>query len=223
MGAIETIQARQSIRGYKTDPVPQKAIEEILKIASRAPSVYNTQPWEVIVVTGKLLDQIKQANIEKDIAGAESKPDISRQNYEGIYKERRVDTAKKVFALMNIPREDTVKRAWWQQQGSRYFDAPVALIVTIDKAVNSELSLLDVGGFLTTVCLAAWDRGIATCIELRGAGYPEVLRQYCKIPDSKRIIIAIAMGYPNWDFPANKLKTPRVPMEDFTTWLGFGK
>ncbi|MFC1904298.1 nitroreductase [Chloroflexota bacterium] len=221
MGAIETIQARQSIRGYKPDPVPREVIREILEIAARAPSVYNTQPWEVTIITGELLDKIRQANVDKDTSGVESKPEIPRQSYDGIYKERRVDTAKKVFALMNIPREDTAKRAWWQQQGSRYFDAPVALIVSIDKATDSELSLLDIGGFQQTVCLAAWDRGLATCIELRGVGYPEVIRELVKIPDSKRIIIAIAMGYPDWDFPANKLKTPRVSVDEFTTWLGF--
>jgi nitroreductase len=51
--------------------------------------------------------------------------------------------------------------------------------------------------------------------------YPEVLRKYVHIPESKRIIVAIAIGYPDWDSPANKLETEREPIKNVTTWLGF--
>jgi nitroreductase len=51
--------------------------------------------------------------------------------------------------------------------------------------------------------------------------YPEVLRKYVHIPESKRIIIAIAIGYPDWDFPANKVESEREPIKNVTTWLGF--
>jgi hypothetical protein len=45
--------------------------------------------------------------------------------------------------------------------------------------------------------------GLGTCIQDQGVMYPEVLRKLCNIPETKQIIIAIAIGYPNWDFPAN--------------------
>ena len=32
---------------------------------------------------------------------------------------------------------------------------------------------------------------------------------------------AIAIGYPDWDFPANKVESKREPVENFTTWCGF--
>ncbi len=51
--------------------------------------------------------------------------------------------------------------------------------------------------------------------------YPEVLRKFCSIPETKQIVIAIAIGYPNWDFPANRLETPRASLDTLTTWYGF--
>lgn len=49
---LEAIEARRSIRGFFDRPVPQAAVEYLLRIASHAPSGSNTQPWCVHVVTG---------------------------------------------------------------------------------------------------------------------------------------------------------------------------
>jgi len=69
--------------------------------------------------------------------------------------------------------------------------------------------------------LAALHHGLCTCIEDQGVMYPDVVRKFAGIPESKRIIISIAIGYPNWDFPANKLESPRESVENNTTWIGF--
>jgi hypothetical protein len=51
--------------------------------------------------------------------------------------------------------------------------------------------------------------------------YPEVLRQYAGIPESKRVLASIAVGFPDWDFPANKLESTRELVDNITTWCGF--
>jgi len=51
--------------------------------------------------------------------------------------------------------------------------------------------------------------------------YPEVVRKYAGIPESKRIVICITIGYPDWDFPANKVESKREPIESIITWCGF--
>jgi len=66
--------------------------------------------------------------------------------------------------------------------------------------------------------LAALNYGLATCIEDQGVMYPEVVRRVTGIPETKRIIICIAIGYPDWDFPANSLKSTRLPLENVVTW-----
>ena len=63
--------------------------------------------------------------------------------------------------------------------------------------------------------------GLGTCIARQGVYYPDVLRKIAGIPESKKIVIAIAIGYPDWDFPANAVETDREPAEALTRWVGF--
>jgi hypothetical protein len=51
--------------------------------------------------------------------------------------------------------------------------------------------------------------------------YPENIRSVIEVPDTKRIIISIAIGYPDRDFPANQVESPREDIKNLTTWCGF--
>ena len=50
MEVLEAIKSRRSIRRYKTTPVDDKTIEQVLEAARWAPSWANTQCWRFIVV-----------------------------------------------------------------------------------------------------------------------------------------------------------------------------
>ena len=49
-GFLKLIKSRRSIREIKPDPVPDEYIEKILEAARWAPSGFNMQPWEFVVV-----------------------------------------------------------------------------------------------------------------------------------------------------------------------------
>ena len=221
MDIVEAIRTRKSIRSFKPTPVPEEVLSEILDIARRTPSAMNTQPWEVTVVTGEVLDDIRKGNVEMLTAGVEPSSDLPFIPYEGIYKQRQVDLAIQLFKLMDIAREDKKKRAEWMERGFRFFDAPAAIIISIDRSVDKLLSHLDIGAMIQTICLAALNYGLGTCIEDQGNIYPEVVRKLTPIPESHEILISIANGYPDWDFPANKVVTGREPLENFVNWCGF--
>ena len=125
-----------------------------------------------------------------------------------------------LFELMGIEREDKEKRLQWMERGFRFFDAPVAIIVVTDKSLAENTPLIDIGIVIQSICLAAMNYGLGTCIEDQGCLYPEVLRDIAGIPDTKRVVMAIALGYPDWEFPANKITTTRVPVDENTTWRG---
>jgi len=223
MNVIEAVKKRKSIRGYKPEPVAKEVLEEILELAKWAPSAMNTQPWEFTVLAGDVLENIKHSNIELLKSGVSSNPEHMVVGWptESIYRQRQVNLAKQLFQLMDIPREDKEKRAKWQERGFRYFDAPAAIIVSVDRCLSETGPLIDIGAVIQTICLTALHFGLGTCIEDQGTMYPDVLRKYAQIPESKRIVMAIAIGYPDWDFPANKLQTEREPVKNMTTWLGF--
>jgi len=221
MDVIEAIRLRKSIRGYKPDPVPKEVFSEILEIAIQSPSTLNTQPWEITVVAGEVLDNIKRGNIEMLTAGTLPNPDVLVQPFEGVYRERQVGLAKQIFGLMDIAREDKEKRSQWMGKGFRFFDAPAAIIISVDRSLAESYTLFDIGAISQTICLAALKYGLGTCIEDQGIMYPDVVRRFVGIPDSKRIIIGIAIGYPDGDFPANKLESMRDPVSTIATWYGF--
>jgi nitroreductase len=223
MDVIETVQKRKSIRGYKPDRVSKDVLQEILALSSRAPSAMNTQPWEFTVLAGDVLENVRRNNVALLNSGTPPNPEHVVVNWpkESIYRQRQVDLAKQLFQLMDIPREDKEKRAKWLERGFRYFDAPAVIIVSTDRCLSESGPLLDIGAMIQTLCLTAAHFGLGTCIEDQGVAYPEVLRKYAHIPESKRIIAAIAIGHPDWDFPANKVETGREPINNITAWLGF--
>ncbi|MCI5212256.1 MAG: nitroreductase, partial [Candidatus Electrothrix sp. ATG2] len=52
MDTIECITNRRSIRAFQDKPVPQELLKEIIATACWSPSYKNSQPWQVLVVSG---------------------------------------------------------------------------------------------------------------------------------------------------------------------------
>jgi nitroreductase len=222
LNVLEAMRTRKSVRGYKPNPVPKEVIRRILETAARAPSAMNTQPWQITVLAGKVLEEIRRENMKALQEGRRSGQEIIRVPFEGIYRKRQVDLAIQIFELMGIGRDDKAKRTEWMMRGFRYFDAPAAVILSLERSLTTSiLSLCDIGVLCQTICLAALEFGVGTCIEDQGILFPEVLRRSAGIPESVVPVMCIAMGYPDWEFPANKLATPRESLENNTRWCGF--
>lgn len=217
MDIVEAIKLRKSIRGYKADPVPREILGEIIEIATHAPSALNTQPWEFTVVTGEILDRIKQANAEIFESGTVPNYEIPTEPHKGVYRQRQVELAIQLFELMGITREDKAKRSEWIKKGNQFYGAPAAIIISVDKSLTLA-SLFDVGAITQTIALVALNYGLGTCIQYQGTMYPAMLRKFAGIPESKRIVVTIAIGYPDWEFPANRVQSKREPYENITTW-----
>lgn len=222
MNVVEAIRARKSIRGFLSDPVPKEVLWKVLEVATRAPSGVNAQPWEITVVTGQPLEDIKRANMErmaedlaKDGGGAK------HGGLQGVYRRRQIEVAARLFELMGIARDDREKRTEWLRLGLRFFDAPAAIILSADEALDECRVRFDLGVLAQTICLAALPFLLGTCIQAQGVTYPEVLRRFAGIPEDKRIVTSIAIGYPDPSFPANRLQTTREPLENVTAWAGF--
>ena len=218
----DAIKMRKSVRAYKTDPVPKQVLAEIIQISLRAPSANNIQPWEMIVVTRKAMEDLRQGNIDMLTSGKPGGSDLGHTKpFEGIYKERQRTLGFALYSLLGIEREDKEKRMAWMSKGLRSFDAPASIILAADERVDARVAGSDIGGIVQTLCLAALDYGLGTCINGQGISYPDVVRKVTGLPKSKKLYTSIAIGYPDWDHPANKLDTERESIENVVTWVGF--
>jgi nitroreductase len=54
---LALLKARRSIRRYRTDPVPDEMIEQLLEAGRWAPSASNRQPWTFIVICDEAIRQ----------------------------------------------------------------------------------------------------------------------------------------------------------------------
>ena len=64
----QAIETRTSVRVYKNEPVPIADLKEMIRLASLAPSVANSQPWRFIIVTRKSLleDMARKVALQLD-------------------------------------------------------------------------------------------------------------------------------------------------------------
>ena len=218
MDLVEAIKARKSIRGFKQDPIPQSVLEELLDIGRWSPSGVNAQSWEFVVLTGEALEAVKQANVEQMDQKVEPHPDMGVPTLTGAYRERQVTLGREIFRLLGIGREDRDKRVDWTKTGLRFFDAPAAILVCADKEAPDITDVFEAGLVTQTIALAALHFGLGTCIQRAAVNYPDVIRDIAGIPASKRILVALAIGYPDMDLPVNTLRSTREEVSDITMW-----
>lgn len=221
MDILETVKSRKSIRGFTTQPVPKAVLEEMLTISTRSQSAGNTQPWEITIATGDTLDRIKEENASKLSSGVASNWDFPLSAYEGVYKARYAENTQKLYALLGIAREDKARRTEWQLTNARFFDAPVVIFICVDKGLGDIRCIFDCGALTQTICLLAPNYGLGACAQLASISYPDTIKRITGIPDSKKILIAISIGYPDWNFPGNKHQSSREALNNVTSWCGF--
>ncbi|MEL7196864.1 MAG: nitroreductase [Pseudomonadota bacterium] len=219
----EVINGRKSIRGYLDKRVPRELIEEVLALAMRSPTSMNTQPWHFHVITGEPLDRIRKGNTERILAGEPDSREFRRgEPFAGVHRERQIEVAKQLFAEMGIARDDKDARQDWVLRGFRQFDAPVCVIVTYDRELGtSDDTAFDCGAATTALVNAAWSKGLGCVINSQGIMQSPVVREHAGIPDDQVIMKAVAMGWPDPEFPANRVYSKRKPLEEATRFVGF--
>ena len=219
----EVINSRRSTRGFLDKPVSVEVLKEVIELAVRAPSSMNTQPWHFHIVTGEVLDNIRRENTNRNVDGVPPSREIkSPLGYQGKHRERQVEIAIQLFQEMGIERDDAEGRQDWVLRGFRQFDAPVAIIVTFDEELKEDdISKFDCGAAVNGLVNAGWSKGLGAVINSQGIMQSPVVREYAKIPDNQIIMICVAMGYPDEEFPANKVISKRRPIEEVATFHGF--
>ncbi|MCA3187851.1 MAG: nitroreductase family protein, partial [Cupriavidus sp.] len=135
------ITTRRSVRAFLDTPVPRETIEDILAVASRAPSGTNTQPWKVYVLAGdakaRFCADVLAAydDPERDAKYREEYPYYPRE-WVDPYLSRRRKVGWDLYSLLEIKREDKARMHEQHARNFRFFDAPVGLIFTIDRIME---------------------------------------------------------------------------------------
>ncbi len=95
------LRTRRSIRHFKSNPVPESVVEEILRTATFVPSAHNRQPWRFVVITDlsvkKRLGNAVTSKMRADMQSqGASEADIKKRVATSL---RRMDEAPVIIIL----------------------------------------------------------------------------------------------------------------------------
>jgi nitroreductase len=217
------ITSRRSIRAFLSEPVPRATIEDILRVASRAPSGTNAQPWNVHVLTGAALRRLSDAilAVYRDPAQlATQKEEYSYYPEKWVepYLGRRRKIGWDLYGLLGIGRADKDGIRAQHGRNYRFFDAPVGLIFSIER-VMAKGSWLDFGMFLENIMVAARARGLDTCPQAAFNQFHAVIRAQLGIGADHAIVCGMSLGKADMSRIENTLVTEREPIEHFVHFL----
>ena len=217
------ITSRRSIRAFLSEPVPRATIEDILRVASRAPSGTNAQPWNVHALTGAALRRLSDAilAVYRDPAQlATQKEEYSYYPEKWVepYLGRRRKIGWDLYGLLGIGRADKDGIRAQHGRNYRFFDAPVGLIFSIER-VMAKGSWLDFGMFLENIMVAARARGLDTCPQAAFNQFHAVIRAQLGIGADHAIVCGMSLGKADMSRIENTLVTEREPIEHFVHFL----
>lgn len=200
---------RFSCRGFRSDPVGDAIIEQILAAAARTPSWCNVQPWRVDIVSGAALDRLR-VDLMADTSLGEDY--AFPPGYSGVHAERRRETGWKLYDAVGVAKGDREASAREMLRNLEFFGAPHAAIVSAPADLGV-YAAIDCGLFVQSFLLSAQARGVATVAQAALAQKSQFLRERLDLGD-RRVVCAISFGYADPDHPANSFRTSRAPLTE---------
>ncbi|PTB20040.1 nitroreductase [Trinickia symbiotica] len=215
--------SRFANRFYLNREVDLAVVRGILNSARYAATGANVQPWRVHVTTGdakeRLISALSAAH-ETSAGDHSSEYRYFPETLPEPFAARLREFGAVFFGSLGIAREDVAARAANTARNCRFFDAPVALIFTIDRRLEKG-SWLDLGMFIQNIMLAAKARGLDTCTQEFLSRYHAVIRANLPLGPEELVVCTMAMGYGDPDWARRRPQMPKAPVEEFASFHGF--
>ena len=216
MDALQTIRARRSARAFKPVPVPKEKVEEILRLTVNAPSANNLQPWEFVVVmdeekdrlSRRLLKAYKEKQISCGSGAVKPLPKATRQ--------RGANTLESIKTY--VEKTGNNVESFVNEGSCNFYGAPVAIIICIDDCFSAR-QMVDVGTAVGYMVLAAQASGLATCPIGLITDYADEIKELLNIPDNKRVVIGVALGYADKENPMSQFRSSRADINELVRWI----
>jgi nitroreductase len=224
MDVFEAVDSRLSCRAFLDKPVDPALVRDLIARAARAASGGNLQPWRIYALTGAPLAELK-ACVARTIDGHDPRhhdaeyPIYPKDMWEP-YRSRREEHGVQLYGALKIARDDHAGRLAQYKRNFEFFGAPVGLFITIERKLGPG-QWADLGSYIHTLMLLALGHGLDTCPQESWARLYRLVGEFLKIPDTHMLFCGLALGYGDRAHPANSFRSPRAPVAEFCTFLGF--
>lgn len=175
MDTREVLLTRRSIRRYKSDPIPESDLREILEAGLYAPSAINLQHWYFVAVQ----DPAAMEDVRQIMSGVVEK-------FTPLLKQR----------FSRNPEQIGITNKFLSTLGG----APVCVLAFMLKPnyPDRDGAMQSVSAAIENMLLAAWDKGIGSCwlSAPQRMGFGPVF-QARFAPGKGEFVAAITLGYPD--------------------------
>ena len=218
MEILEGIKTRRSVRGFKSKSITKGVMKKILQAVSNSPSYTNTQPWEVVVVSGEKKNELGRRLLELARAKALTSPDLPMpKGWPPALEERSREHGARRLSTLGVARDDEEGREKLRLMNFEFYGAPCAVFLFIDGSLG-EWSIFDMGLFAQNLILAAHSFGVESCLQASVTNYALEIKQFLDIPESKKLVICISLGYPDEKAKLNTYRSLKQKPDEFTKW-----
>lgn len=221
MNITDAIKTRISTRAFLDKPVTKGQVQEILDIARWAPSGGNLQPWRVHVVMGagrnRLIEAVKKAIQDNPLAD-ESEIAVYPPKLPSPWRDRRYEVGEAMYVQLGISREDKPARIAHLMRNYEFFDAPVGLFFSLDRQFDKG-QWAHLGIFMQSIALAAMDKGLSTCMQEAWSARAKTISQFLALEENQQLYCGMALGYADPTAKVNTLRSSRVSVDEFTTFI----
>lgn len=174
VGLEDLIRWRRDVRRFRTDPLPDGLLEDLLAIAALSPSVGNAQPWRFV----RVADPARRAAVRADF---EARNAEALGDYAG--DKARLYASLKLSGLSDAPEHLAV-----------YCEEDTDLGHGLGRQTMPETLRYSVVGAIQTLWLAARARGV-------GIGWvsivdPDNIGKVLDVPASWTLVGYLCIGYP---------------------------
>jgi nitroreductase len=220
MEVYEAVRSRRSVRGFLGRPVPTAVLTRVLSAALRAPSGGNLQPWQLYLLSGSRLEDLK-SRTRRRIAAGDSGDLLPVQPYPAelpaIYAQRLADMGERRYGAAGIARGDQEGRARIRARNWDCFGASAALFCYLDERMLPP-QWMDAGAFLQSVMLLLRAEGLDSCLQIAWAEYHRTVAEVIKPPEGHVLACGMSIGYADPQEPLPP--TPRARLSEVARFLG---
>lgn len=217
MNVSEAVDKRMSVRKFRPDPVSDETVRSLLEDASRAPSGGNLQPWRVYVVNGDSMTRLREFLPTQPPMDA-PEYDMYPKGMSEPYKSNVFRIGEMMYATIGVAREDKEARRAQFGQNNDFFGAPASIFMFLDRQMNQP-QWSDAGMFLQTFMLLAVERGLGTCPQEYWSIRHKAISTFVGAPDNEMLFCGVAIGHVDESAPINTLRSERMPLEQWATFV----
>ena len=195
----EVIEKRRSIRNFTGETVPVPVLQELVKAASYAPSINNSQPWKFIAVTdSELLRKMSEAvheRIDNMFPAVDNKDIEIKKIVEGY--STFFENAPSLIVVLSEPYRAIIDN---MLNNTDYSHKEI-------NAIRNYPNIQTIGAAVEHILLRAVDLGYGGCWLSGLLVAKEELKQLLEIPEPYDIAACVAIGIPAEE-PKPKIMKP---------------